>query len=67
MPHLDIDAFEYAMGLFSVVIGLAVTDVATSFHALMRARARSGQRRGSRKRPQRERTTDGISRFSAEG
>lgn len=38
MPHLDLEAFEYAMGLFSVVIGLAVTNVATSFHALMRAR-----------------------------
>lgn len=38
MPHLDPDAFEYAMGLFAVVIGLAVTDVATSFHRLMRAR-----------------------------
>jgi hypothetical protein len=38
MPHLDLDAFEYAMGLFSVVIGLAVTDVATSFHRLMRSR-----------------------------
>jgi hypothetical protein len=38
MPHLDLDAFEYSMGLFSVVIGLAVTDVATSFHALMRSR-----------------------------
>src|ERR1700761_8064495 len=31
-------AFEYAMGLFSVLIGLAVIDVATSFHRLMRHR-----------------------------
>jgi hypothetical protein len=29
-------AFEYAMGLFSVLIGLAVVDVATSFHRLAR-------------------------------
>src|SRR5258708_36379098 len=32
-------AFEYAMGLFSVVIGLAVADVATSFHRLLRHKA----------------------------
>ena len=38
MPHIDLDAFEYAMGLFSVVIGLAVTNVATSLHALLRNR-----------------------------
>ena len=31
-------AFEYAMGLFSVLIGLAVVDVATSFHRLARER-----------------------------
>ena len=31
-------AFKYAMGLFSVLIGLAVADVATSFHRLMRVR-----------------------------
>ncbi|HXZ67660.1 MAG TPA: hypothetical protein VEH07_03635 [Alphaproteobacteria bacterium] len=31
-------AFEYAMGLFAVVIGLAVTDIATSFHRLIRAK-----------------------------
>jgi hypothetical protein len=31
-------AFEYAMGLFSVLIGLAVVDVATSFHRLARVR-----------------------------
>ena len=31
-------AFEYAMVLFSVLIGLAVADVATSFHRLMRHR-----------------------------
>lgn len=32
-------AFEYAMGLFSVLIGLAVVDVATSFHRLARVRS----------------------------
>jgi hypothetical protein len=31
-------AFEYAMGLFSVLIGLAIVDVATSFHRLGRLR-----------------------------
>src|SRR3984885_8586869 len=31
-------AFEYAMGLFSVLIGLAVADVAMSFHRLMRSK-----------------------------
>ena len=34
----DSTPFEFAMGLFSVVIGLAVADVATSFHRLMRLR-----------------------------
>lgn len=34
----DVTAFEYAMGLFSVLIGLAVVDVATSFHRLARVR-----------------------------
>jgi hypothetical protein len=29
-------AFEYAMGMFSVLIGLAVTDIAASFHRLLR-------------------------------
>jgi len=35
----DSTPFEFAMGLFSVLIGLAVVDVATSFHRLMRVRA----------------------------
>lgn len=34
----EVTAFEYAMGLFSVLIGLAVVDVATSFHRLARVR-----------------------------
>lgn len=34
----DSTPFEFAMGLFSVVIGLAVADVAASFHRLMRQR-----------------------------
>lgn len=36
----EIRAFEFALGLFSVLIGLAIADVATSFHRLMRARPR---------------------------
>jgi high-affinity K+ transport system ATPase subunit B len=32
----EIRAFEFALGLFSVLIGLAVADVATSFHRLIR-------------------------------
>lgn len=35
----EIRAFEYALGLFAVLIGLAVADVATSFHRLARGRA----------------------------
>ena len=35
----EIRAFEYALGLFSVLIGLAVADVATSFHRLVRGKA----------------------------
>lgn len=35
----EIRAFEYALGLFTVLIGLAVADVATSFHRLARGRA----------------------------
>jgi len=31
-------AFEYALGLFSVLIGLAIADIATSLHRLMRSR-----------------------------
>jgi hypothetical protein len=38
MTAPEATAFEYAMGLFSVLIGLAVADIATSFHRLMRAR-----------------------------
>jgi hypothetical protein len=29
-------AFEYALGMFAVLIGLAVTDIAASFHRLLR-------------------------------
>ena len=36
----EIRSFEFALGLFAVLIGLAVADVATSFHRLMRARPR---------------------------
>jgi hypothetical protein len=32
-------AFEYALGLFSVLIGLAVADIAASFHRLARGKA----------------------------
>ncbi len=35
----EIRAFEFALGLFSVLIGLAIADVATSFHRLVRAQA----------------------------
>ena len=34
----EIRAFEFALGLFTVLIGLAIVDVATSFHRLLRAR-----------------------------
>jgi hypothetical protein len=36
----EIRAFEFALGLFSVLIGLAIADIATSFHRLMRAQPR---------------------------
>jgi hypothetical protein len=36
----EIRAFEYALGLFAVLIGLAVADVATSFHRLVRGKAK---------------------------
>lgn len=36
----EIRAFEYATGLFAVLIGLAVVDIATSFHRLLRSKAR---------------------------
>ncbi len=32
-------AFEYLAGLFTIIIGLAVVDIANSFHMLMRIRA----------------------------
>jgi hypothetical protein len=35
----EVRAFEYAMGVFSVLIGLAIADIATSFHRLMRSSA----------------------------
>jgi hypothetical protein len=35
----EIRAFEYALGLFAVLIGLAVADIATSFHRLVRSKA----------------------------
>jgi hypothetical protein len=34
----EIRAFEYSLGLFAVLIGLAVADVANSFHRLVRSR-----------------------------
>jgi hypothetical protein len=36
----EIRAFEFALGLFAVLIGLAVADIATSFHRLVRLRTR---------------------------
>ena len=36
----EIRAFEFALGLFAVLIGLAIADIATSFHRLMRAQPR---------------------------
>lgn len=36
----EIRSFEFALGLFSVLIGLAIADVAASFHRLMRVQAR---------------------------
>ena len=34
----EMHAFEHSLGLFAVLIGLAVADVANSFHRLMRSR-----------------------------
>jgi hypothetical protein len=34
----EIRAFEYALALFAVLIGLAIADVATSFHRLLRSK-----------------------------
>jgi hypothetical protein len=36
----EIRSFEFALGLFAVLIGLAIADVATSFHRLLRSPAR---------------------------
>lgn len=36
----EIRAFEFALGLFAVLIGLAIADVATSFHRLVRSQTR---------------------------
>jgi hypothetical protein len=33
----EVRAFEYATGLFAVLIGLAIVDLATSFHRLLRS------------------------------
>lgn len=33
----EMRAFEYALGLYSVLIGLAIADIATSFHRLARS------------------------------
>ena len=35
----EMRAFEYALGIFSVHIGLSIADIATSFHRLVRSRA----------------------------
>ncbi len=35
----EVRAFEYALGIFSVLIGLAVVDIAASFHRLLRFRS----------------------------
>jgi hypothetical protein len=35
----EIRAFEYAIGVFAVLIGLAIADIATSFHRLLRSNA----------------------------
>ncbi|HVN98813.1 MAG TPA: hypothetical protein VMT49_02125 [Steroidobacteraceae bacterium] len=35
----EVRAFEYSLGIFSVLIGLAVADVAASFHRLLRHRS----------------------------
>jgi hypothetical protein len=35
----EMRAFEYALGLFSVLVGLSIADIATSFHRLVRSKA----------------------------
>jgi hypothetical protein len=39
----EIRAFEFATGLFAVLIGLAVADIASSFHRPARSKARIDQ------------------------
>ena len=36
----EAQAFEYALGIFAVLIGLAIADIAASFHRLLRNRSR---------------------------
>lgn len=38
--NTETQAFDYALALFAVLIGLAVTDIASSFHRLLRIKAR---------------------------
>jgi hypothetical protein len=35
----EMRAFEYATGVFAVLIGLAIADIATSFHWLLRSKS----------------------------
>jgi hypothetical protein len=35
----EVRAFEYAIGVFAVLIGIAIADIATSFHRLLRSKA----------------------------
>jgi hypothetical protein len=35
----EIRAFEYAIGVFAVLIGLAIADIASSFHRLLRSKS----------------------------
>jgi hypothetical protein len=35
----EMRAFEYAIGVFAVLIGLAIADIATSFHRLLRSKS----------------------------
>lgn len=35
----EIRAFEYSIGVFAVLIGLAIADIATSFHRLLRSKS----------------------------
>jgi len=38
--NTEAQAFEYALGIFAVLIGLAIADIAASFHRLLRNRSR---------------------------